>query len=544
MKSIEDILFDKGLVARDDLDKARVAATSSFKPLPSVLVERGLISEPEMLAVLAEHHGMDLRQIADSKPDYTAIRAIPAKLAVHYSVVPLSLMGNVVTIAVSNPLDLAPVEDIETNLGLRVERVLASSGDIRNALARFYGVGADTVEKILSETGDRPATDDAEAAHDLAKHAEDASVVKLVNQLLHEAITDRATDIHFEMQRSGVVVRRRIDGVLYDTSVPKNISLLYPSIVSRIKLMSGLNIVEKRLPQDGRTRVKLGAGEYDLRISVVPAIHGEDVVIRILPASMLFDLSHIGFSEQHLSAIASLISRPHGIIFLSGPTGSGKTTTLYACLSRINSRDRKIITIEDPVEYELRGITQTQIRPAIGFTFASALRSMLRHDPDVMMVGEVRDKETAEIAVQTAMTGHLVLSTLHTNDAAGGAVRLADMGIEPYLVSSTVLAFIAQRLVRLICPFCKKSYEYEGRTVYRGSGCRKCGNRGYSGREAICEILLLEPAIQDLILAKASAGQIRNKADELGMQTLAHDGLSKIEKGITTVEEVTRVTMF
>jgi general secretion pathway protein E len=306
--------------------------------------------------------------------------------------------------------------------------------------------------------------------------------------------------------------------------------------------MAGLNIVERRLPQDGRSRVRIGREEYDLRISIVPAVHGEDIVIRILPATMLFDLPQLGFSEEHLEHLRKLIEQPHGILFVTGPTGSGKSTTLYACLSRLNTRERKIITIEDPVEYELRGITQTQVYPKIGLTFAAALRSMLRHDPDVMMVGEVRDKETAEIAIQTAMTGHLVLSTLHTNDAAGGAVRLTDMGIDPYLIASTVRAFIAQRLVRLICPDCREEYEANGRRLFRGRGCRTCNGSGYRGRVAIAEFLPLDPPVQELILQKASAGQIRDEADRLGMKRLVEDGWQKVAKGITTAEEVLRVT--
>ena len=306
--------------------------------------------------------------------------------------------------------------------------------------------------------------------------------------------------------------------------------------------MSGLNIVERRLPQDGRARVSIGSEQFDLRISIVPALHGEDVVIRILPSTMLFDLAHLGYSEDYLEQLRELIARPHGIIFVTGPTGSGKSTTLYACLNQLNTRQRKIITIEDPVEYELRGITQTQINPAIGLSFSRALRSMLRHDPDVMMVGEVRDRETAEIATQTAMTGHLVLSTLHTNDSAGAAVRLIDMGIDPYLVTSTVLVFIAQRLVRVLCENCREPYEAQGKQLFRPKGCRQCNNSGYRGRIAIAEFLPLAPAIQDLVIARSSAKDIRAEADRLKMRTLAMDGWDKVERGQTTAEEVLRVT--
>jgi type II secretory ATPase GspE/PulE/Tfp pilus assembly ATPase PilB-like protein len=456
---------------------------------------------------------------------------------------PIRIRGNVLTLAVSNPLDMSPVEDIEANLGYRVERILACRADISETLRRHYGVGAETVERILAGTESRESEEvEAEESQDLEKMAEDASVVRLVNQFLQKSITDRATDIHLELQHHDVTLRRRIDGVLYDLNVPKNIRALYPAIVSRIKLMSGLNIVERRLPQDGRARVKVGSGEYDLRVSVVPAIHGEDIVVRVLPATMLFDLSQLGLSEAHRRDLEGVIHQPHGIFLVTGPTGSGKSTTLYACLSRLNTRDHKIITIEDPVEYELKGITQTQVNAKIGLSFAMVLRSMLRHDPDVMMVGEIRDRETAEIATQAAMTGHLVFSTLHTNDAASGPVRLTDMGIAPYLISSTVICFMAQRLVRVICVNCREPYEKNGQSLFRGRGCARCSQSGFFGRIAVCEFLQMRREIQTLVLEHASAQAIRAKADELGMSTLAADGWAKVAAGVTTAEEVLRVT--
>lgn len=542
MRDLEKALLDEGLLSKEQLAEALTLARDKRRSLSDVLVESGFVGEAQLLRMLALRNGMEFVSLRDMPVAAAAVRLVSPKLATHYGVIPVRLQGQVLTIAVSNPLDMAPVEDLQTNLGLQVERVLACRGDIMEALQRHYGVGAETVERILAENPREEAISEAEASHDLEDMAADASVVRLVNQLLQEAIEDRATDIHFEAQRDGIAVRRRIDGILYDTSMPRNIRLLYPAIVSRIKLMSGLNIVERRLPQDGRARVTIGREEYDLRISVVPAIHGEDIVVRILPSTMLLDLQQIGFSDTHLLALKDLIARPHGIIFVTGPTGSGKSTTLYACLNTLNTRDRKIITIEDPVEYELKGITQTQIRPGIGLTFAKALRSMLRHDPDVMMVGEVRDKETAEIAIQTSMTGHLVFSTLHTNDAASGAVRLIDMGIDPYLITSAVLAFIAQRLVRVICAECRERYEADGKTLFRGRGCRACNHSGYHGRVAICEFMPLAPAIQDLILQRSSATRIREAADSLGMCRLADDGWEKVLKGITTTEEVLRVT--
>ncbi|MBN2300901.1 MAG: Flp pilus assembly complex ATPase component TadA [Lentisphaerae bacterium] len=539
---LEKELIRRGLISEANLSIASALSRASFKPLPAVLVDSGYIDEADLLKVMANQHGLKFVLLSDMPIDSSAVRSVSAKLASHYGIVPVQIEDGVLTIAVSNPLDTSCVEDIETNLGLRVERVLACRADIRNALRTHYGVGAETVERILADSGERDHGADRAESYDLERMAEDASVVKLVNQLLQEAIKDRATDIHFEVHRERVIVRRRIDGILYDTSIPKKIELLYPAIVSRIKLMSGLNIVERRLPQDGRARVKIGNDNYDLRISIVPAVHGEDIVIRILPSTMLFDLANLGFSKTHLSAIQNFVMRPHGIIFVTGPTGSGKSTTLYACLSTLNTRDRKIITVEDPVEYELDGITQTQINPKLGLTFANALRSMLRHDPDVMMVGEVRDRETAEIAIQTAMTGHLVLSTLHTNDASSSAVRLVDMGIEPYLITPTVQVFIAQRLVRVICTHCKESYESDGKKLFRGAGCKKCGNSGYQGRIAIAEFLPMVPEIQELISARASALVIRKKADSMGMKTLAQDGEEKVAAGKTTMEELLRVT--
>jgi type II secretory ATPase GspE/PulE/Tfp pilus assembly ATPase PilB-like protein len=540
---LQERLVDSGLISEEHLNAALAITNNTRQPLTTVLREQDLVDETALLPVLADFYGLPFIHLRDEQIEPAAVRSITPKLAAHYKVMPVRLRDGILTLAVSDPLDTAASEDIETNIGCHVERVLACHGEIVDTLRQHYGVGAETVERILADAeGSHEAPVAIEQSHDLERMAEDTSVVRLVNQLMHEAIANRATDIHFEVYRDGVVVRRRIDGVLYDTSVPDSIRLLYPAIVSRIKLMSGLNIVERRMPQDGRTRVKIGATEYDLRVSIVPAIHGEDIVIRILPSTMIFDMAELGFQREHLDAMEGLINTPHGIIFVTGPTGSGKSTTLYACLNDLNTRERKIITIEDPVEYELRGLTQTQVNPKIGLSFAHALRSMLRHDPDVILVGEVRDRETAEIAIQTAMTGHLVLSSLHTNDAAGGAVRLIDMGIDPFLIASTVLVFVAQRLVRVICLECRESYESDGRTLHRGRGCRACNQSGFHGRVAICELLPLVPDIRKMILDRASAKDIRDRADALGMSTMVSDGWNKVAQGITTAEEVLRVT--
>lgn len=539
-----DRLLASGVISEAQLSEAQRNAEESFLPLVSVLLHQGNSSESAILSAYAESHDMEFVELRGMDIPSSCVRRLSAKLASHYKVMPVRSESHALTIAVSDPLDLRAAEDIETAIGVQVKRVLATRKEIEGALHRYYGVGADTVERILasrSSTVEAPLVQSESL--DVDEGNADASVIRLVNQLLKDAISDRATDLHIERHRGGVVVRRRIDGILYDMSTASNMESLYSSIVSRIKLMAGLNIVERRLPQDGRARVSILNRSYDLRISIVPSMYGEDVVIRVLPSRMLYHLEDLGFGEEHVNRLEACIQAPYGILFVTGPTGSGKSTTLYACLSRLNQRTRKIITIEDPVEYELAGITQTQVNPQIGLTFAQSLRSMLRHDPDVMMVGEVRDRETAEIAVQTSMTGHLVLSTLHTNDAAGGAARLIDMGIDPYLITSTVQSFMAQRLVRTICGECRETYDHDGVIRHRGVGCRMCNQTGYRGRVAICEFLPMDGTISDMILARASAHDIRKKADEMGLMTLREDGMRKVESGVTTEEELTRVTL-
>jgi general secretion pathway protein E len=541
MSRLGERLLAEGLLGQDELSELEQKSRELRVPLWRHLLDCGVLSEGLLLPVLAAIYGLEYCDADSLIPVPEVAHAVPAKLATHYHALPLELAAGRLRLAVSDPLDLSVVEDVETNLGVSVDRVLAPEGAIERGLRDLYGVGADTVERILAGTQVRTREAPVAASEDLENSASDASVARLVNQLLHEAIAHRATDLHLEMQRSGAVVRRRIDGIMYDAPVPPQLSSFYGSIVARIKLMASLNIVERRLPQDGRARVNIDQKVFDLRVSTVPSLHGEDVVVRILPTSMLFDLRELGYTDDNLVMIEGLLSSAHGILFMTGPTGSGKSTTLYACLSRLNSRQRKIITIEDPIEYEMPGVTQTQINPKIGLDFARSLRSMLRHDPDVMMVGEVRDKETAEIAIQTAMTGHLVLSTLHTNDAAGASTRLVDMGIDPFLITSTVRCFAAQRLVRRICTACRTSEEEEGRVVYRGAGCRECGKTGYTGRLAISEFLLLSPEIQQLILDGASSPQIRAEADRQGMGTLMQDGMEKAARGVTTLDEILRV---
>jgi type II secretory ATPase GspE/PulE/Tfp pilus assembly ATPase PilB-like protein len=453
-------------------------------------------------------------------------------------------------------------DEIRTQLGYDIVTALSSQEDVQEALKKYYGLAADTLERISTAISGDSAPQETltqDVVEDIEKLAGDASVIKLVNQIILEGWKKRATDIHIEPYRGGVALRYRIDGLLYDANVGPEVKNFLNAIISRIKIMSNLNIVERRLPQDGRAIVRVQEQVLDLRISTIPTPFGESLVVRILPTQMLFNLEKLGLAKRDLQVFENLILKPHGIIFVTGPTGSGKTTTLYACLSRINTKDRKIITIEDPIEYEMTGITQIQVMPEIGLDFARGLRSILRHDPDVMMVGEVRDLETAEIAIRVALTGHLVFSTLHTNDAASGITRLIDIGVEPYLLASSVEAFIAQRLIRLICPDCKhednkapaelkeliandlgiKPVEIK---ICRGKGCPSCNFTGFFGRTAIYEIIIIDDAIKDLIVKKAPAGQIKRAAISRGMRTLRQDGWQKTILGLTTPEEVMKVT--
>lgn len=472
--------------------------------------------------------------------DSRVIEKVSAKFAVHFKLMPVSLNDGYLTVAMANPTDIHTLDDIRLLLGYEIKPVLSSEVEILKAIKKYYGLGAETIEGLRekgSNTSGRSSTsgkgieviDEASEVEDIGEVAKDASIIKFVNEIILETINERATDIHFEPYEKDLRIRYRIDGILYELPTPTKISHFQQAIASRIKVMANLNIAEHRLPQDGRIKIKVAKDEYDLRVSILPTPFGEGVSIRILSRKP-YTLEELGLFEKDLAMIDELITKPHGIILVTGPTGSGKTTTLYACLTKINSVQRNIITIEDPIEYQIKGITQMQVLPKIGFDFANALRSMLRHDPDIMMVGEIRDLDTAELSIRTALTGHLVFSTLHTNDASGAIARLLDMNIEPYLISSAIEAVIAQRLVRKICPKCKLT------------GCEECRYTGYKGRTGIYEILLMSDEIRNLILSRVPTYKIKEKAIELGMRTLLEDGLQKVEKGITTKLEVLRVT--
>ena len=558
-----EVLIEKGLLTKEAADGMLKEALSSGVSLQQAVINKGIVQEKDILNLLSEKMRLSCLDLKNAAVDKALINKIPVKVALYYKFMPLELKDRVLTIAVDSPLDLKTQDEIRTQLGYDIVMALACHDQITDALKKHYGLAADTIEMITATTSRaKPAAAVApeEAVEDIGKMAEDASVIRLVNQIILEAWKKRATDIHIEPYRQSVALRYRIDGILYDANVGPEIKSFLSAIISRIKIMSSLNIVERRLPQDGRAIVRVQEQMLDLRISTIPTPYGESIVIRILPTQMLFSLEKLGLPKREMQIFESLIQKPHGIIFVTGPTGSGKTTTLYTCLSRINTKDRKIITIEDPIEYEMSGVTQIQVMPEIGLDFARGLRSILRHDPDVIMVGEVRDLETAEIAIRVALTGHLVFSTLHTNDAASGITRLIDIGVEPYLLASSVEAFIAQRLIRVICPECK----YEDKAaplelkkmiaadldlrspdevkVFRSKGCNSCNFTGFFGRTAIYEILLIDEPMREMILRKTTSEEIKKAAVIRGMRTLRQDGWQKVMSGITTPEEVMKVT--
>ncbi|MCS7337261.1 MAG: ATPase, T2SS/T4P/T4SS family [Verrucomicrobiae bacterium] len=528
----------------------------SQEPLLSFISREAGLTDEQFLTRLASKLGwpyVDLRKLA-IPPEVR--NKISTKVAFQYSVIPIRFENGTLQVAVSNPFDNAMLNAVRFDAAVPVEFALAPKDEIEKALKRYYGVGAETLEELKQE--EEPIELLVSEDKEITGTDQEASVIKFVNQIIWEAYKDRATDIHIEPCEDELRIRYRIDGILHQTPVPPQLKRYQAALISRIKVMSGMNIAEKRLPQDGRINVRIKGEEIDIRVSTVPTVYGESVSLRLLSRGKIFlSLDKLGFSPKDEAIIRELIVKPHGILLITGPTGSGKSTSLYAMLATINSVHKRIITIEEPVEYELKGINQIAVRPEIGLTFAVGLRHILRQDPNVIMVGEIRDLETAEIAIRAALTGHLVFSTLHTNDAASAFTRLIDMGIEPFLVASSVEAVIAQRLVRTICPVCKteqkieRSYlkrigfpeeDIDTTTFWRGAGCEDCRQLGYQGRIAIYELLLVNEALRPLILNRAPASTIAAKAIEMGMRTLRDDGWLKVKAGITTVEEVLRVT--
>jgi type II secretory ATPase GspE/PulE/Tfp pilus assembly ATPase PilB-like protein len=554
-----EMLLENKLIDSKQLQAALVEQRKSGRLLGEILLKKGFIKEEQLLKHLSQQLSIPFLRIKDKQISSSALKKVPAKFAYHYKIMPIEFNQDTNTLTVAASYPLQSLEDIKVFLECELEVVFSLKKEILDMIRKYYAVGAETVEGMINVDSQETAGADKtfEEVQDIEEAAEDASIVKLVNQIILDAHLKRATDIHLEPFRGKARVRYRIDGILQEANVSADMGRFFHTMVSRIKIMCNLNIVERRLPQDGRTVVRIGKEEFDLRVSILPTSSGESIVIRILPATMLFSLKKLGLEERDQKQIESLISRPHGIILVTGPTGSGKTTTLYASLKKIKGPENKIITLEDPIEYQLEGITQMQILSEIGLTFSKRLRSILRHDPDIIMVGEVRDFETAELAIRVALTGHLIFSTLHTNSAAGGITRLLDMGVEPYLLSSSVEAFIAQRLVRLICPNCKKEdtkvtkevkEEIERATgssnvtFYKGQGCEACNNTGFRGRTAIYEILEIDKNIRNNILQRDSVDQIKESAVKKGMRTLRTAGWQKVIDGITTVEEVMRVS--
>ncbi|MFA5261152.1 MAG: ATPase, T2SS/T4P/T4SS family [Candidatus Omnitrophota bacterium] len=568
MKPADKILA-KELIRRGVLPSAVVeeqlkVIENTAIPLKNILVERNLMPEQDLLQILSGLYSLEVVNLRNYSVDPSVVEHVPVRFAWYYKFMPIKITGKSVLVACANPLDLKVQDEIRVHLALEPQIVLAKEQDVLDALNKYYGLAADTLERMSKDAAAKPGAEipQGAAVEDLDEGAQDVTVARLVNQILLEAYKKRATDIHIEPYRNNVRVRYRIDGSLVDANIPPAVKDFLPSIISRIKIISNLSIVEKRLPQDGSAVVKTQEQTLDLRISTIPTPHGESMVVRILPTQvMLLSLEKLGLDQKNLEVFRRLVKRPHGIILVTGPTGSGKTTTLYACLHEINSTDRKIITLEDPLEYEMEGITQIQVNPRVDLDFAIGLRSVLRHDPDIIMVGEIRDLETAEIAIRTALTGHLVFSTLHTNDAASGITRLIEMGLEPFLVSSSIEAFIAQRLVRIICPHCKEEdltqppeikeelaaslgmNDLRYVKVFHGRGCDFCNQTGFYGRTAIYEILAVDEDIRAAILEKQRTEQIKRLAVKRGMITLRQNGWQKVLAGITTPAEVINVTV-
>ena len=513
------------------------------------------LAEERVLRWLAKEYGVGFAALDELEPDKQVLSLFPARLLLRDELLPLRRVDNEIEIATSRLFATHGLDGLKALTGLRLRPVLATSEMILREMKKRLGVGADTIDTLDDAEGVQ-VVDENGTDNNLDEAAEDASIIRFVNQVLKDAIELRASDVHLEPFEDELRIRYRIDGILQEVPVPAQIKRFQPAIVARVKILSHLNIAEKRLPQDGRIKVRIEDAEVDIRVSIIPMLHGEAVVMRLLRQnSKLRGARDLGMGEREIECLQRVLELPHGIVLVTGPTGSGKTSTLYTALNEINDSERKIITIEDPVEYQLKGVNQIQVSEKSGLTFAKGLRSILRHDPDVVLIGEIRDQETAQIAVQASLTGHLVFSTLHTNDAAGALTRLVDMGVEPYLVASSLEAVLAQRLVRLLCPHCKQvdttpeSRVYRAKlgikpdaTVYRAVGCRECRNTGYHGRRAIFEWMDSSTEIRSLILKNGSTDAIRDSARRAGMKTLAEDGRRLVEEGITTIEEILSVT--
>lgn len=555
-------LVAKGVLRDADVPAIRQAhAETQGKPVHLLLLEKGWAKEEDLLPVLADFFGLELIDLSKMTIAPETLRALPAKMVHRRSILPIERQNGTLTVATGDPFDLYALDELRTLTGLKLRPVLASPREIARFVKTYFGVGGETVTAMVEEqaASDIELLEELEADDsEVAKQAQEASVVKLVNEILVEAANEQASDIHIEPEEKGLRIRYRIDGLLQTQALPPEINRFQAAITSRLKIMARLNIAEKRLPQDGRIKMRVHNREIDVRVSIIPMTHGEGLVLRLLDKSrMEFNLANVGMLPDTYKLFRRIIDRPHGIVLVTGPTGSGKSTTLYSALSEIKEETTKIITVEDPVEYQQEGISQIQVHHKIGLTFAAALRSILRHDPDVILIGEMRDLETAESAIQASLTGHLVFSTLHTNDSPSAFTRLIDMGIEPFLVASTVEGILAQRLVRTICKECKEPYqphhadlpgdfpgvkENQVPKLWRGKGCRRCHQTGFKGRTGIFELMVTSDAIKELVSERVNANVIRQEALKAGMITLRQYGWLKVLQGATTIDEVARTT--
>ncbi|HEY7388805.1 MAG TPA: type II secretion system ATPase GspE [Bryobacteraceae bacterium] len=542
-RRLGEMLIERGKIEPEDLERALELQQERGDKLGKILADMGLVAQRDVLAALSEQLGLPLVNIEGPPPSAPEIEGLSERFLRQCRAFPVNLADSTLTLAMADPLDFETIATVRSFCGFEIQTALAAEQEIVDAIDKYYGES--DRQTLLPEGDDEQASADLEHLRDMAS---EAPVIRLVNAMIAEAVEKRASDIHIEPFEKEFRVRFRVDGVLFNQETPPR--ELKAAIISRLKLMAKLNIAERRLPQDGRIKLKILGREVDLRVSTLPTLYGESVVMRLLDRSTgdFYDLRRLGFDDRMLSRMEHFTSLPHGIFLVTGPTGSGKSTTLYSALKRINLPDKKIITIEDPVEYQMDGINQLHVNPQIGLTFAAGLRHIVRQDPDVIMVGEIRDRETADIAIRAALTGHLVFSTLHTNDAPSAIQRLTDMGVETYLITSSLVAVLAQRLVRVICRNCRQS---AGQTlapdgelveVFKGAGCEECGGTGYSFRVGIFELMELNDEMRRRIMSNEDAASLTQASRRNGMRNLREDGWRKIREGVTTVDEVMRVT--
>ncbi|MCM3627148.1 Flp pilus assembly complex ATPase component TadA [Paenibacillus glycanilyticus] len=547
-KRLGDLLVESAIISEEQLQKALQEQSKSKQKLGDLLIAQGYITEQQLIEVLEFQLGIPHVSLYKYQIDPEITQIIPESMAKRYQAIPLHKDGGKLMVAMADPLDYFAIEELRMSTGFRIEPAISSKDELQRAIARHYGL-QDSMSQMMIDLPTQEEIRETEITD------EDSPVVRLVNQMIQQAVQLRASDIHVDPGETSVTIRYRIDGVLRtERAIPKQ---MQGFITARLKIMSKLNIAERRLPQDGRMKMQFEFKTVDIRVSSLPTIYGEKIVLRLLDLSTgVKAIDQLGFNNHNVQVFKEMIERPYGILLITGPTGSGKTTTLYSALSHLNEEDTNIITVEDPVEYQLDGINQVQVSPTIGLTFATGLRSILRQDPNVVMVGEIRDTETAEIAIRASLTGHLVLSTLHTNDSVSSITRFRDMGVEPYLIASSLIGVVAQRLVRRICNDCKDAHEptdqerlfFKSRGIhvdklYRGRGCGNCGSMGYRGRVAIHEVLHINNEIRELITLSGSLGELREAAAKQGMIQLMDDGLEKVTKGITTLQEVLRETV-